>query len=353
MEPQTTDDSLRRFSVPLAVLVAVIVVGTVGYYLIWREFNASWLDALYMTFITITTVGYGEIHPLEGRGRIFTIGVSVTGIASLFYLFSAVMDRLVSLRLDQTREKRRMKVAIASLSGHIILAGLGRMGRRAALELAEEEHAFVIIEKNDEALDFARENGFHHVVGDASEDAVLQKAGIGQALGLIATTNNDASNAFIAMSARALQADLLIVARAESDTSADKLRKAGADRVLDPYAIGGRRLANLTLHPAAIDFLETTLKRGQNSLDVEAFEILENSYFVGKTLTELDIRKRCGVNILAVLRAGESITNPDSDFRLSEADQLIALGTKEQLTRLEDLNSMKKGARQGVKQGQK
>ena len=332
------DSFWRRLSVPLVVLGCVIVFGTLGYYALWRSEGATWLDAAYMTFITITTVGYNEIYPLGSWGRVFTILVALTGIGSLFYLFSVVMDRLVSLRLDTRREQRKMEHKILELERHIILVGLGRMGKRATAELAEEHKPFVIIDEDEAALRDAREQGHYTVLGDASEDEVLLRAGIKQAQGLISTTGDDASNAFIAMSARALNPDLLIIARAESETSVQKLQKAGADKVLDPYAIGGRRLANLALHPAAIDFLETTIKRGKVRLDVEAFAVLPDSYFEGKSLLELDIRKRCGVNVLAILRAGAPVENPSGSFRLERDDQLITLGTQEQLAKLENLS---------------
>ena len=331
------EDFLRRFSLPILVLGSVIILGTLGYYLLWRTYNATWLDALYMTFITITTVGYNEIHPLSSLGRIFTIGISITGIASLFYLFTVVMDHLVSLKLSDAREKRKMQEAIAKLKNHIILAGLGRMGRRAASELASEDKAFVVIDEDEAALQHATEQGYFYVSGEASEDDILEQAGIKKARGLIATTSSDASNAFIAMSAKALNPELLVIARAESETSTSKLIKAGADRVLDPYTLGGRRLANLFLHPAAVDFLETTIKRGKVQLDVEDFEVLEKSAFVGKSLLELDVRKRCGVNILAILRRGDPVINPGGEFRLEVGDQLIALGTQEQLGKLEEI----------------
>ena len=331
------EDFLRRFSLPILVLFCVIILGALGYYLLWRSYDATWLDALYMTFITITTVGYNEIHPLNSLGRIFTIGVSITGIASLFYLFTVVMDHLVSFRLNELREQRKMKKAIAKLKNHIIVAGLGRMGRRAASELASEDKDFVIIDEDETALQFAAEQGYFYVSGEASEDDVLEQAGIKEAHGLIATTSSDASNAFIVMSAKALNPELLVIARAESETSTRKLIKAGADRVLDPYTIGGRRLANLFLHPAAVDFLETTIKRGKVQLDVADFEVLANSEFVGKNLLELDIRKRCGVNILAILRLGDPVINPGGEFRLEVGDQLIALGTQEQLGKLVEI----------------
>lgn len=328
---------MSRFAVPLVVLFIVIVGGTLGYYVLWREYGASWLDAAYMTFITITTVGYAEIHPLGAWGRVFTILVALTGIGSLFYLFSVVMDRLVSLRLNRTRERQNMEQAISKLENHIVLVGLGRMGRRTALELAEESRPFVLVDANEDALSFAEEHGFLYVQGDASEDEVLSRAGIERAWGLISAASSDASNAFIVMSARALNPKLHIIARAESEGSVGKLRKAGADRVLDPYAIGGRRLVNLALHPAAIDFLETTIRRGKVPLDVEALEVTPGSAFEGKSLLGLDIRKRSGVNVLAVLRAGEPVISPGGGFTLQAGDQLIALGTQEQLSKLEGL----------------
>ena len=310
------------------------MVGTVGYYLLWLGDGGTWLDATYMTFITITTVGYNEIHPLSGVGRIFTVFVALTGIASLFYLFTAVMEHLVAVQLSGQDERRKMKERIAQLDRHIILAGFGRMGQQAASELSESGEAFVVVDTEETALDLAERQGYLFVRGDATEDDILELAGIERAKGLIAAAGNDASNAFIAMSARALNRELLIVARADEDAAIRKLKQAGADRVINPYAVGGRRLVNLVINPAVIDFLETTLMRGHAALGVQEFEVQRGSAFENKTLKSLDLRQKCGVNILAILRGSEPISNPDADFVLRAGDHLVSLGTVQQFDQL-------------------
>ncbi len=340
-------DLIRRLKYPILLAIGVIVVGTVGYYLLWLSEGGTWLDALYMTFITITTVGYNEIHPLRGVGRIFTVFIAITGIASLFYLFTAVMEHLVAVQLSGQGERRRMKEKIAQLGKHIILAGFGRMGQQAASELRESEEAFVVVDNDDVVLDVAEREGYLFVRGDATEDDVLELAGIERAKGLIAAAGNDASNAFIAMSARALNRDLLIIARADEDAALRKLKQAGADRVINPYAVGGRRLVNLAINPAVIDFLETTLMRGQAALGVQEFEVQPASTFEGKSLGSLDLRRRSGVNILAILRGSEPISNPDADFTLQAGDHLISLGTVQQFDKLAELAQEDEAALQG------
>ena len=287
-----------------------------------------------MTFITITTVGYNEIHPLGSVGRIFTVFVAMTGIASLFYIFTALMEHLVTAQLMDPRGRRKMREEIAQLSKHVILAGLGRMGQQAASELDEAGEAFVVIDNDEVALDIAERAGYLYLRGDATEDDILELAGVGRAKGLIASAGNDASNAFISMSARALNPGLLIVARADEDAAVRKLKQAGAHRVINPYAVGGRRLVNLVINPAVIDFLETTLKRGQAALGVQEFEVQKESMFEGKSLATLDLQQRCGVNVLAVLRGSEPISNPKPDLVLEAGDHLISLGTVQQFEQL-------------------
>ncbi len=332
---------LRRLRSPFVLLISVIILGTLGYYLLWRSLGGSWLDAVYMTFITITTVGYNEIYPLDSSGRILTIFISITGIGSLFYVFSATMEYLVIRQLQDPSGRRKMQEKINKLEDHTILAGLGRMGQQAARELAQQSSSFVIIDHHPPLENLAKQEGYLYIIGDATEDEVLEQAGVKRAKNLIAAAGDDASNAFIVMSARALNPNLVIVARADNEAAIKKLLKAGANRALDPYSIGGRRLVNLVLRPAAIDFLETTMKRGQQALGVQDIEVQDGSDFDGKSLRQLDIRRRFGVTVLAVLREGKTVTNPSPDFVLKKGDQIISLGMSEQLEKLGELEAEK------------
>jgi voltage-gated potassium channel len=330
--------SLRtRLVLPLGLVLAVVAGGTLGYRWLWHDRGGTWIDAVFMTVTTITTIGYGEVKPLDTAGRLFTIGVAIAGIGAFFYTFSVVMDHLVAVGLADPRGRRRMERRIADLSGHVILAGLGRVGRQAAQELASARMPFVVLDPSPEAARAAEERGYLVLAGDATEDAVLERAGIRRARGLIATTANDATNMYIVLSARVLNPDLLIVSRAADDASVPKLLRAGATRAISPYAIGGHRLAHLILSPTVVDFFETALRRGDETLVIEDVVVAPGSGAVGRTLESLAVRQATGASVLAVLRTGAPIVNPPADLTLEAADHLLVLGTAEQLVRIEKL----------------
>ena len=336
--------SLRvRLLLPLSVVLAVIGAGTLGYQWLWRDVGGSWLDALFMTVTTITTIGYGEVKPLTGLGRVFTMIIAFVGIGSLFYTFSVVMESLVARGLSDPAGRRRMARKIEELSGHVIVAGLGRVGRQAAQELNEAGTPFIIVDPGDGAVRVAAEQGYLLLQGDATEDSVLQRVHVQRARGLIVTTANDATNMYIVLSARVLNPTLHIVSRAVDEASVSKLIRAGANRAISPYAIGGHRLAHLILSPAVVDFFETALRRGNEALNIEDMEVTANSAMVGKTLDDFEIRQSTGVTILAILRDGTPMVNPPGHLSLQSSDHLLALGTREQLARLERLVALDHG----------
>jgi voltage-gated potassium channel len=220
--------SLRaRLLVPLALVVGVTAVGMLGYLWMWREAGGTVMDALFMTVTTITTVGYAEVKPLDTAGRIFTMVLAVTGIASLFYTMSAVMEYVVAARLADPAGRRRMERRIDNLRGHVILAGLGRVGRQAAQELQDAARPFVVVDPGDEALRQAEQRGYLALQGDATDDAVLERAGVRRAAGLIVTTSDDSTNMYIVLSARVLNPRLSIVSRAVDEASVAKLSARG------------------------------------------------------------------------------------------------------------------------------
>jgi voltage-gated potassium channel len=330
--------SLRvRLLLPLFLVVAVIGAGTVGYHWLWRDLGGSWLDALFMTVTTITTIGYGEVKPLTGPGRLFTMVIAFVGIGSLFYTFTVIMESLVTRRIADPAGRRRMARRIEELTGHIIVAGVGRVGRQATQELQEARTAFVIVDPSEAAGRVAEERGYLFLRGDATEDAVLERAGVHRARGLIVTTANDATNMYIVLSARVLNPGLHIVTRAVDEASVTKLLRAGANRAISPYAIGGHRLAHLILSPTIVDFFETALRRGNEALNIEDVAVERASPIAGKTLDDLDLRRATGATVLAVLREGIPQANPPGSFAVQPGDQLLALGTREQLARLERL----------------
>jgi voltage-gated potassium channel len=338
MVPPIEARSLRiRLLLPLSLLGAVVVTGTLGYYWLWRARGGTWMDALFMTVTTITTIGYGEVRPLDTWGRIFTMTLALTGIGSLFYTLGVVMESLVAARLADPGGRRKMERRIEGLRGHVIVAGLGRVGRQAAQELHGAGTPFLIVDPGQAAAHHAAEHGYLGLEGDATDDAVLERAGVRRARGLIVTTANDATNMYIVLSARVLNPDLYIVSRAVDDTSVTKLARAGANRAISPYAIGGHRLAHLILKPAVVEFFETALRAGKDALNIEDLAVPADSPVVGQTLDALRIRQATGANVLAILRDGSPLVGPPGDFSLACGDQLLALGTGEQLERLDRL----------------
>jgi voltage-gated potassium channel len=326
-----------RLLPPVVVVALIIMVGTSGYYWLGREQGATFLDALYMTVITITTVGYGEVIRLNEVGRVFTIFVSITGIGAMFYSMTVIMDYLVMIRLTDPLGTKKMQREVDQLNDHIVIAGLGRVGRQAALELGDSGIRFVIIDPQVEAQAYAAQHGYWMILGDASDDSVLELAGIRRAKGLIVTSGDDASNLYIVLSARVLNPGLFIVSRAVDETSVPKLMRAGANRAISPYAIGGRRLAHLILSPTVVDFFDTVISGGDERLNLEGIQVYENSLVVGKSLAGLSLRENTGANILAILRGREVVPNPEAEEVLSAGDQILALGTAQQLESLEAL----------------
>lgn len=339
MTPYPPNNLRLRLIIPFSLVITVTVIGTLGYLWLGRDQGADWLDAFYMTIITITTVGYGEVIKLNDEGRLFTIFISLTGIGSLFYGFSMMMENLVTSRLLDPTQSRKMQRQIETMENHVIIAGLGRVGKQAALELAESAVPFVIIDPRPESLAYAQQHRYLLISGDATDDDILQSAGLQTASGLIVTTGDDANNLYIVLSARVLRSDLYIVSRAIDDSSIPKLIRAGANRAISPYAIGGRRLAHLILSPTVVDFFDTVIKRGEESLNLEGIKVNERAEVVGQSIASLRLRETSGASVLVVLRANKVLPNPDPELILRAGDQLLALGTVDQLDRLEALLS--------------
>lgn len=342
MHSHTPDpkQSLRmKLALPITLVGLITLIGTAGYMWLGQDQNATWLDALFMTVITITTIGYSEVIHLNDVGRIFTMFIGITGIGSLFYSLTVVMDNLVESRLKDPLGEKKMQKEIDRLSGHIILAGLGRVGKQAARELKDADVPFVIVDPSPEARHYANQHDILIVMGDATDDAFLMQAGIERANGLIVTTSDDASNLYIILSARELKSDLFIVSRAVNEASIPKLIRAGANRAISPYAIGGRRLAHLILSPAAVEFFDTVIKKGAESLDLESIKVGIGAKAIGQSLGELNARVITGASVLVIFRGNQVLPNPGPNEVLQAGDQLLAFGTAEQLDDLENLIS--------------
>jgi voltage-gated potassium channel len=328
--------SLRRVQSAVLALLIIGAAGVLGY-MVFEGWSFS--DALYMTVITLTTVGYREVRELDESGQLWTMLLLITGVGTLFYAAVSSVELVVEGTVRGYFGRRRVKAAIRRLEGHYILCGYGRVGRQVVREFAADDVPFVIVEQDPEVLEECIAEGYLALLGEASDDDVLEEAGILGAGGLIAAVDSDADNVFVVLSARKLNPKLHIVARASSDESAAKLEIAGADRTLSPYAVGGRRLAALATQPLVVDFLDV-VTRGEKGIEfrLEEFSVPEDSSIAEHTIGEIKIGERTGAIVLAIRTTqGAFDTTPSADDRLHAGDTLIVLGSREQVERLESL----------------
>jgi voltage-gated potassium channel len=319
----------------LALIIIVIAFGTAGYQLIegW-----NFLDALYMTIITLTTVGYREVHELSSRGMIFTIVLLMVGVGTFLYALSAGAKIILEGELQELFGRKRLEKKIKELKGHYIVCGYGRMGKIICRELKAKNVPFVAIERNGDFLN-NRLDDFLGISGDATNDDILREAGIERAKGLISVLPNDALNLYVVLSARELNPDLHIVARAGEEGSENKLLRAGADKVVSPYHIGGLRIAHTILRPAVVDFIEFATKTGNLELQMEEVTIPEGSSMADKSLDQCGIGRELGIIIVGIKRhTGEMRFNPTSRSTVKAGDTLIALGEISKLKVLENMS---------------
>jgi voltage-gated potassium channel len=326
---------LHRLLAPVGVLVALLVAGTVGYQLVegW-----GWLDALYMTVITITTVGFHEVHAMGAPGRVFTMVLAMGGVFTAFYAGVEFIRAVVTGEVLAVLGRQRMESRLEKLTGHFVVCGFGRMGRLVAEEFSSAGLPFVVVDRDPKVLEgFAIPHGIA-LVGDATADDVLRRAGVERARALVTAAASDADNLFITMSARLLSERLVIVARAEGEGVEVKLRRAGASRVVSPYAIGGHRVAQAVLRPNAVDFIELATRTGHLELQIEEVEVAPASTLVGRSLKASPVRSELGIIVVAIKKPGAKMTfNPPPDTTLESGDLLITLGHRQQLDRLEDI----------------
>jgi voltage-gated potassium channel len=317
-----------------ALLVVFILVmgGAVGY--MWVE-KWSFFDSLYMSVITLTSVGYLEVHPLSTEGRAFTMGLLLTGVFSLFYAAQSAIRAIVGGELTGELDRSRMEKKLLTLTDHVIICGFGRMGRLVAQEFSLQKIPFVIIERNGDLLaDFSAEHGVA-LTGDATHDETLRRAGIDRARTLVTLAASDADNLFITMSARLMSDRIFIVARAEDEGAERKLTRAGANRVISPYVIGGQRVAQAVLRPSVVDFIELATRSDYMALQIEETVVHKTSALCGQPLRDTGLRHDLGLIVVAIKRPdGRMVFNPAPEAVIVEGDILITLGPKAQQDQL-------------------
>jgi voltage-gated potassium channel len=312
----------------IITVVSVTLVGTLGYAVL---FGWPLSDAVYMTVITLTTVGYREVHELVAfPERLWTMLLAVAGVGIIFGSIGIVAETIISEAASGRREARRMTEAVGALRDHYIVCGYGRVGSTVARELAHAGERLVVIDINPASLEHATGDGHLAVVGDATDDATLRRAGVEVARGLVTTIDSDANNVYVTLSSRALNPLLFIVARANSEGSEAKLMQAGANRVVSPYTMAGRRIAELASRPRVADFIDAALSHGNLSFSLEEVEVDGESPLLGVTVAAL---RADGVITLAILqRDGAYEANPPETRALRDGESVIASGSTEALS---------------------
>ena len=319
----------KKLEIGLIVIFTIITIGTFGYMVIedW-----SFFDSFYMTIITISTTGFKELKPLSAPGMMLTVGLIITGVISLAYTGGRGVQLLVE---SQILRRRRMSKKLEEISNHYIICGFGRMGKQIAEHLEENQFEFVVIENEKNNVAKLNDLDYLHIEGDATDDDALIKAQVKKAQGLVAVLSTDAENVFTTLSARELNKNAFIVARAIDEGTEGKLKKAGADRVVKPYELGGNRMVQLLLRPGVTDFIEGVARKKEVDISLEQIAVCEGSNLVGLTLAESPIRSELDIIIIAIDKSeGNFVYNPQSSTIIEVDDKLIAIGQNENLNKL-------------------
>ncbi len=321
----------------LFLLFFLLAIGTIGYHFIegW-----AWLDCLYMTIITITTVGYREIGPLSTVGKYFTMGLILYSVITVAYIVGYFTKLLVESEIFLFFGRKKLEKHIQNLSDHTIICGFGRIGGFICQELKNANNPFVIIENRPEAITEIEELGYLYVMGDATHDETLIHAGIRRAKALVTVVETDADNLFITLTARGLNPNLFILSRASDEKTEKKLLLAGATKVVSPYKMGAQRMANIILRPAVVDFAEVVFQKRGLNLQIEEFTLSSSSKLVGNTLKKSKMRERFGVIVVAIKRPAEGMLfNPPPEETFNPGDTIIALGEPEGLEKLRNMTT--------------
>ncbi|MEE8430327.1 MAG: potassium channel protein [Candidatus Desulfatibia sp.] len=324
-----------RLRISLILLLAIIFAGTTGYS-VFEDMPV--FDAFYMTVITVSTVGFSEIKPLSQVGRIMTVIIIVSGISVLTYTLGQVARIFVEGELSRILGRRKLEKQISKLNDHYIICGFGRIGTVISRELFDEKISFVVIEQDSEKIKQLEEDHFLYLNMDATSEEALLQGGIHKARGIVTAVRSDADNVFVTLTARGLRPDIFVLARASDMKNESKMLKAGASRVVCPYLLGGRRMAQILKKPTVVDFIDTAMMDSKLGLKMEEAVVGPASDLIGKTLIDSQIRPRFGVVIVAIKKpTNEMVFNPTSTEKLESGDTIVVIGKKEDLKRMNEV----------------
>ena len=327
--------NFKKLHLSLIVLTGMIAFGTFSYYVIE---DMSLFDAFYMTIITISTVGFSEIKPLSPYGRAVTIIIITTNISVGAYSIGVIMKTLIEGDLRKSFGRRLLEKRISELKDHFIVCGFGRIGRIICKELAADHIHFVVIEQEPSAIEAIKGEGFLCLPMDATSEEALIHAGIMKAKGLVTSVRSDANNVFIILTAKELRPDIFILSRASDVKHEGQLRRAGASRVVSPYLIGGRRMAQMLKRPTVVDFIDLATEDSRLGLMMEEAKLGPGSDLIGKNIINSGLRKDFGVIVVAIRKlSGEMVFNPMPSEKLEAGDVIVVLGKKDDLLRMNEI----------------
>ena len=325
---------LRKIIFIVGFFLIILFGGTFGYMLFE---NTQFWDGMYLTIITVFTVGYGDMVPIHPAGKVFTVLLVCAGVSFVMYSFSKITETMVEGELKALFVRRKMNKQVARLRDHYIVCGFGRIGKEICKILKDNGTPFVVVDRDEEELKTVEKLGYVELGGDASDDEVLLKAGIEKAKGLIAVVSSDADNLYVTLTARGLNPQLYILSRSSGTPGAEiKLMRAGASKVISPYSIGAHRMAHLIVRPTVIDFINLTVYAGELGLRMEEMLVTKKAFFVNKRLVDSGIRNRFDVIVVAIKRKDDKMLfNPKAETQLLAGDILVVLGEHDNITALE------------------
>lgn len=325
----------NRLRIAVIVLIGTIAFGTIGLHIFE---DMPFFDAFYMTIITISTVGFSEIKPLSYLGRIITIIIIISGITIGAYAIGTLLRMFIEGELSKIFGRRKLEKNISAMKGHFIICGFGRIGSIICKELREENIPFIVIEEDPSKNSELEKEGYLYINMDATSEEALTKAGIKNAKGIVTAVRSDANNVFITLTAKGLRPDIFVLSRASDVKNEAKLIKAGASRVVSPYLLGGRRMAEVLKRPTVVDFIDVATSNRHLGLLMEEARVGPQSPMVGKNLIDSRLRQNYGVIIVAIKKSsGQMIFNPQPSEKLDADDVIVVIGKKEDLRRMSEI----------------